>query len=235
MKFLAGILMILFLSACAGTGGETRSQNAKAHYQLGVGYLSENKVQQAFVEFHTANELNPNDKEVLNAIGVLYLVHLDDPQKAVSYFEKAVKEDPDYSEAYNNLGYAYAKLGNHEKAIPFYKKALANPMYPTAEKAYLNMGDSYYRLGRYESALSAFKEAIMRAPGLSLAYMRLALCYNAMDKFGDAASALSQAIKIDSAYKGSREKFAEDMKLRKLKAKGYEEKDIRDYLEILKY
>ncbi len=200
-----------------------------------MSYLNENKAQQAYVEFFKAYDLDPNNKEVLNAIGIVYLLHFDDPLKASEFFGKAVKVDPGYSEAYNNLGYSYEKLGEYEKAIPFYKKAISNPIYSTAEKAYYNMGYSYYRLGKYESALSSFKEAIKRAPTLSLAYMRLSLCYNAMGKYGDAATAMTQAIALDPVYKGDREKAMEDLNVKKIKAAGYEEQDIRDYIEILKY
>jgi type IV pilus assembly protein PilF len=224
---------IFFLvTSCASISAEKK---ATAHYKIGVSYLNENKAQQAYVEFFKAYELDPNNKEVLNAIGVVYLLHFDEPLKAVEFFEKAVKVAPDYSDAYNNLGYSYEKLGEYEKAIPFYKKAISNPIYSTAEKAYYNMGYSYYRLGKYESALNSFKEAIKRAPTLGLAYMRLSLCYNAMGKYGDAATAMTQAIALDPVYKGDREKAMEDLNVKKIKAAGYEEQDLTDYIEILKY
>jgi tetratricopeptide (TPR) repeat protein len=97
------------------------------------------------------------------------------------------------------------------------------------------MGNAYYRLSRYEAALSSFKEAAKRAPNLGLTYLRIALCYNAMGKYGDAATAMNHAISLDPVYRGDREKAMEDFTGRKLKSIGYEEQDIRDYIEILKY
>lgn len=237
MKKIRAFVVLLVLSlvvSCASTGVETRKQ-ASAHYKLGVACLNQNRIQQAFVEFHKAYDLNPHDKEVLNAIGVVYLLHLDDPQKAIEFFIKATEEDPDYSEAYNNLGYSYQELGKFEKAIVYYKKALSNPLYLTAEKALANMGTSYYRLGQYGLAVKSFKEALRRAPDLAPAYMGLALCYNAMGRYGEASTAMMQAIKLDPAYKGNKDKAARDLEKRKLSATGYEEQDIRDYLDILKY
>lgn len=226
--------VLVFASSCATVGRDPKVQ-ADAHYKLGVAYLNEDKVQPAFVEFHKALDLDPDNRDVLNAIGIVFLLHYDNIPKAIGYFEKAVKEDPEFSEGYNSLGYANEKLGRFDKAIEYFKKALSNPLYPTPEKAYVNMGDSYYRLGRYDDALAAFKEAIKRAPGLGLPFMRLALCYNAMRRYGDSATAMTEAITLDPQYKGSREKAAEDLKLKKLRASGYDEQDIRDYLEILKY
>jgi type IV pilus assembly protein PilF len=227
------VFLILSLSAsCATTDTVNKSD---AHYKLGIGYLNGNEVQRAFVEFYKAYDLNPHKKEVLNAIGIVYLLHLDETKKAIGWFEKAVKEDPSFSEAYNNLGYSYEKLGDFEKAISFYKEALSNPLYPTAEKAYVNMGDSYYRLGKYDAAMQSYKEALRRVPGLSLTYWRMALCLNAMGRYGEASTSITEAVRLDPLYLGDREKAVQDLRVRKLAAKGSEEKDIADYLEILKY
>lgn len=228
------LLALSLLVSCASTGMESRRQ-ADAHYKLGVAYLGQDKIQPAFVEFQKAHDLDPHNTEVLNAIGIVYLLHFDEPATAIKYFEKAAKEDPGYSEAYNNLGYSYQKLGKFETAIAYYKKALSNPLYPTAEKAFTNMGYSYYRLGKYELAGRYFKEALKRAPGLVPAYMGLALCYNATGRYGEASTAMTQAIKLDPAYKGNVDKAAEDFREKRLRATGYEEQDLRDYLEILKY
>ncbi|MHB8883186.1 MAG: tetratricopeptide repeat protein [Thermodesulfovibrionales bacterium] len=214
---------------------EQNTQQATAHYRLGVSHLSEKKIQQAFVEFHKALELNPNDKEVLNAIGITYLLHLDDIPKAIEFFERAVKAAPDYSEAYNNLGYSFDKTGSYEKAVTFFKKAISNPLYETADKAYYNLGNAYYRLGKYDAALTAFKEVLKREPKFGLPYMRMALCYNALGRYADAATAMDQAIKLDPVYNGSREKALEDFSLKKIRTAGPEEADIKNYIEILKY
>ena len=235
LKILS-VLSLLFVIACAtAQPAGDNIQSASAHYKIGVSYLNEGKAQLAFVEFQKAYELNPNDKEVLQAIGYIYLVHFDDTTKAIAFFEKAAKVDPNYSEAYNNLGVAYEKLGQFDKAISFYKKAVSNLLYSTPEKAYISMGNSYYRLGKYEDALYSFKEAAKRAPELNLPYMRMALCYNAMGRYGEASTALTHAIKVDPVYKGDKEKALEGFATLRLKATGYEEKDLSDYIEIIKY
>lgn len=229
------IMYMLFVVACATSQTGNSIQAAAAHYKIGVSYLNEAKAQQAFVEFQKAYELNPGNKEVLQAIGYIYLMYFDETAKAIDFFEKASKVDPDYSDAYNSLGFAYEKLGQYDKAIPFYKKAVSNLMYSTPEKAYIGMGNSYYRLGKYDDALSSYKEAVKRAPELGLPYLRMSLCYNAMGRYGDASTAITYAIKLDPVYKGDKEKAQEDFTIMKLKVTGYEEKDLNDYLEILKY
>jgi tetratricopeptide (TPR) repeat protein len=232
--FAVAFAMTCLLS-CSTVAREKKAENAEGHYKMGVAYLTENKVQKAFVEFQKALEITPDNRDVLDALGIIYLLDYDEPRKAVSCFEKAVKIDPEFSEGYNNLGYAHSRLGEYETAITYYRKALSNLVYATAEKAYINMGDAYYRLHKYDAALQAYKEAIKRAPKLGLAYLRLSLCYNALGKYGDASSAMAQAIKLDPVYNGDRDKAMEDFSLKKLKASGADEQDFADYIEILRY
>ena len=228
-------MSLLCAIACATAPTQETTQQAGAHYKMGVAYLKEEKVQQAFVEFQQAYQINPADKEVLNAIGIIYLLYFDETAKAIDFFERAAKVDPNYSDAYNNLGFAYEKLGRFDTAVTFYKKAVSNLTYSTPEKAYIGLGNAYYRLGKYEDALYSYKEAIKRAPNMGLPYMRMALCYNAMGRYGEASTAMTYAITLEPAYKGDREKALENFTLWKLKASGYEEKDIQDYIEIIKY
>lgn len=233
MKKQIYLLILVILCSCA-TSTEN-IQKASAHYKLGVSYLNEDNIQPAFIEFQKAYELNPDDKEVLNAIGYIYLLKFEDFPKAVDFFQKAVKVDHDFSDAYNNLGLAYEKTGRFNDAIDSYKKALSNLIYRTPEKAYYNLGMVYYRLGEYDEAIDVHKEAIKRAADFYHSYYGLALCYNAKGKYGDASVAITKAIEIDPLYNGDKNKAISDLKQKKLKKKGDEEKDIGDYLEILKY
>lgn len=235
----AGIpILVLLLSGflgCASVGKEDRLKQASAHYQLGISYLGDNNIQPAFVEFQKALELNPEDKEVLNAIGVIYLLKLEDAPKAMDYFKKALAIDRRFAEASNNLGVAYEKIRRYDDAIAAYREALSNPLYKFAQKAFNNMGRAQYRSGRYEAAVGSFKEALRRSSDFHLPYYGLALAYNAMGRYSDAATALKKGLELDPEYKGDREKAANGLKEKKLLARGEEEKDLEDLLEIMNY
>jgi Tfp pilus assembly protein PilF len=226
---------MLFTVACATTPGGDTSQRSSAHYQLGLSYLNDNNIQPAFVEFQKALEINPNDKDVLNAIGVIHLLKLEDYPRAVEYFQRAIKVDRNFSEAWNNLGFAYEKKGNYSESIEAYKTAIANPLYKNTDRAYNNLGRLYYRMKRYQDAMNAYREALRRNSDFPFPYYGLALCYNAQGKYGDAATAIKKAIEVDPAYRGDREKALKDMRERKLFVKEEDEKDIEDLLEIMNY
>jgi len=234
MKKLMILIMAVFAGSCA-TASIENTNKATAHFKLGVSYLNENNVQPAFIEFRKAYDLNPEDKEVLNAIGIIYLLKFEDFPKAIDFFQKAVNIDPDFAEAHNNLGFAYEKSKKFNEAIESYKKALSNLIYRSPEKAYYNLAKVYYRLGKYDEAINAHKEALKRMMDFYPSYYGLALCYNAKGRYGDASLAITKAIEMDPSYKGSKNTAIRDLSQRKLNARGEDEKDIADYLEILKY
>lgn len=226
------ICLIFFLMSCATTGKDVEMANA--HYQLGISYLNEGKIQMAYVEFQKAIELNPDDKEVLNALGVVYL-EFDNLPKAEESFLKAIKVDSNYSEAHINLGATYGKMERWSDAINLFKVAIKNPLYKKPELAYNGLGDAYYRLGRIDEAIDSYREAIKRAQDFYRPYYGLALCYNAKGRYGDAASAITRAIEVDYLFRGNKDKAIEYFNNKTIDAKDEEVKDIMDYLEILNY
>jgi type IV pilus assembly protein PilF len=234
MKNILVVLLFLVLSSCAQTS-KSDVKSANYHYQLGISYLNDNNIQPAFVELQKALELNPHDRDTQQALGIIYLTTLEDYPKAIKHFQQALQIDPDFSEAANNLGNAYASIGKFDEAIDAYKMAVANPQYQNAANAFFNLGMAYYRIAEHEEAIDAFTRSLRRVSDFPMPYYGLALTYNAKGLYGEAATALDRALQLDPQYKGDREKASEDLKNRKITAKGVGEKDVLDYLEILKY
>ncbi len=232
MKEIILCLLIVFTCSCATT--KENIQKANAHYQLGLSYFNENKIQLAYVEFQKALEFNPDDKEVLHALGIVYL-EFNDHQKAKDSFLKALTIDPNFPEAHYNLGATYGRMGKWSDAVNSFNIAINNPLYRKHDIAYNSLGEAYYRLGLIDDAIEAYNEAIMRGINFYRPYYGLALSYNAKGRYGDAASAMQQAIEIDPFFKGDKDKAIKYFNDRKLKAQDEEAKDVADYLEILKY
>lgn len=225
---------MLLASSCAGLA-DKNMKNSQYHYQLGISYLNENNIQPAFTELQKALELNPQDKEIHNALGVIYLTKLEDYAKAIEHFQKALAIDKNYSEAATNLGNTYANMKKFNEAIESYNIALSNPQYRNPAMALNNLGMVYYRLSKWDEALSAFKDALKRYSDFHAPYYGLALCYNAKGQYGDAAFAMKRAIELDPLYKGDMEKAIVDLRNQKLRAKDEQEQDITNYLEIIQY
>ncbi len=228
-------LAVSLLASCATPANVKRRNEADAHYKLAVSHLNRGQMQAAFVELQKSLQLDPRNKETYNALGLVYR-YFENMEEAEKAFKTALRIDPEYSEAYNNLGVVYMGTGLWDKAIEAFEKALENPLYGTPQRALTNLGKCYYRKGEIMKALDAYKKAINRAPDFHVPYYELALCYNALGRYGDASEAITEAINLDPLFRGDRDKAEEELRRRKLKARDLlEEQDYSELLEILRY
>jgi len=232
--FTVLLAVVLCTGGCAPSPEVAQPKEATYHNKMGIAYLNEGKVQLAFVEFQKAIKMEPNNKEIVYNLGLVYF-QLEDYVNARQYFLKAVTLDPKFADAYNNLGATDMQLKQWNEAVEAFKKALTNPLYQTPQWAFYNLGMSYYRLGDYDKAVDALKDAIRRDKSFPLPYYAMALAYNRLEKYGDAAEVMERAIEIDQDYRGTRDKKVADIRERLYTAKGEEEMDLKDYLEIMNY
>ena len=69
-------------------------------------------------------------------------------QRAFEDYDKAIRLNPDYTDAYYNRGNAYAKLGKYQRAIEDYNKAIF--LKHDYTEAYNNRGHAYLSQGNKE-------------------------------------------------------------------------------------
>src|SRR5258707_4303706 len=74
--------------------------------------------------------------------------------EAQAKFEQAVKENPRFAEAHNNLGYTLRKQGaaNYQKSLEHYNTAIE--LKPKLAEAYMYLGYHYTQIGRKTNALA---------------------------------------------------------------------------------
>ena len=83
-------------------------------------------------------------------------------QKAISCYEKAIQINPNFANAYYNLGTILNELGESQKAISCYEKAIQiNPNYIDAHN---NLGLHLNKLGESQKAINCFEKAIKIEP-----------------------------------------------------------------------
>jgi tetratricopeptide (TPR) repeat protein len=104
-----------------------------------------------------------------------------DPMKAIEYLNKAIKLRPDFTDAYMVRGLAYADLGQQERAVEDFTKAIR--LKPNAI-LYNLRGLAYGNQGQYQLAITDYNEAIRLQPDFADAYFRRGLCYFTQDNNG---------------------------------------------------
>lgn len=86
------------------------------------------------------------------------LISKQEWQKAIERLNKALALDPNYAQAYNNLGVAYARLGDSEKEREALQKAVvANDHFAPA---FVNLGQMEMRLHNFTAAENDLDKAI---------------------------------------------------------------------------
>ncbi|MCF8096123.1 MAG: tetratricopeptide repeat protein, partial [Desulfobacteraceae bacterium] len=100
---------------------------------------------------------------------------------AIQEFEKVLALDAGHVQSLNWIGICHDRLGNHETAITFYKRALQ--INPELDYAYNNLGYSLLLNGDFESAVKAFTKAIALDDANPQYHNNLGLAYFKMGRY----------------------------------------------------
>jgi tetratricopeptide (TPR) repeat protein len=76
-------------------------------------------------------------------------------KKAINYYEKAIKEDPNFVFAWDNLGLNYRLMNNYDKAIECYERSLK--IDPKGQMPLQNIAVAYQYKKEYQKAIDAYK------------------------------------------------------------------------------
>jgi tetratricopeptide (TPR) repeat protein len=105
----------------------------------------------------------PDNAYLLNEVGNQLLMH-GRRKDAEDRFERAVKIDPQFAAAWNNLGVVRMTLDKKAEAASAYKRALK--IQPNYALAWYNLGVVLDRQNHYDEALKAYETAFVLDPGL---------------------------------------------------------------------
>jgi tetratricopeptide (TPR) repeat protein len=77
-------------------------------------------------------------------------------EKAITYYEQALKIDPQFAFAWDNIGICYRRLENYDKALEAYQKSLE--IDPTGQMPLQNIAIVYQYKKEYNKALEAYQK-----------------------------------------------------------------------------
>ena len=117
---------------------ETTSESKKPEIAKNIAliYIERGEEDKAIAAMQEAKQENPNDLSLLQAEADMYY-RMGDMEKYRELMEEVVAQDPDNATLYFNLGVSSAELGEHERAIDYYKKAIE--LDPEMTNARINM------------------------------------------------------------------------------------------------
>ncbi|EPG65218.1 tetratricopeptide repeat protein [Leptospira wolffii] len=118
--------------------------------------------------------------------------------QAAKVYTDILGMNPKFQKAYLNLGALYSRIGDSEKAIKTYQKALE--LGKTTE-LYYNLGVELYRLQNLDAAVKALKSSLELNKKYLNSHLLLAYCYKQLEKPDKSELYLRNAIKIDPKNK----------------------------------
>ena len=93
-------------------------------------------------------------------------------QEAIASYREALRLEPEYAEAHNNLGRALKDVGRNEDALAHANRALR--LKPDYADAHYNLGTVLQRLGRIEEAIAHYRDVLRIQPDYVEAHLDLA-------------------------------------------------------------
>ena len=132
-------------------GADDRSE---VHYRVGIAYLQVEKTELAIRELKKSLQHNPVNDIALMELSIC-LEETDRDGEGLEFYKRYVDEKPYSANIWYNMGFAYNKLEQHEKAIQAYEYAyLIDEQFSSA---LFNKGKTHLELEQMQEAIDCFR------------------------------------------------------------------------------
>lgn len=119
-------------------------------------------------------------------------------ERAITRYRRALSLRPDYADAHNNLGVAYAAQGRTLDAMFHYQRALV--LNPNHRNAHNNLGTALVSLGRHAEAVPHYEQAIDLSPASPDAHYNLGIALAGAGRIDEAILRYRKAIFLKRDY-----------------------------------
>jgi len=137
-------------------------------------------------------EIEPENIEAWNNLGVLYRKYGDD-ELALAAFQEAAERAPDRPDIPYNIANLYKSLNNFEKAVTYYNRAIE--IDPEYAPAFNNLGTLYESKKERSKALEVFRRGLSADSGDASLRFNMGLVYQEEERWDDARDAFDTALK----------------------------------------
>lgn len=132
------------------------------YFLRGAAFEKLGRMAETEADLRQAMALNPDEANVLNYLGYLYLDQQRNLDEARQLISRAVELRPDDGFIIDSLGWAFYVAGQYDEAVRHLERAVAvEPGDPTINE---HLGDAYWRVGRTIEARFRWKAAMDSEP-----------------------------------------------------------------------
>lgn len=167
---------------------------------LGIEAANEGNTVEQERYYKKMTALYPNDERAITLLANLYFGQQKYDQ-AIKQFEMALKINPDFSQPYNQLGYAYRFTEDYDKAAQTFKKYIQ--LIPDDPNPYDSYAELQMKIGNYDESIKYYQKALQVNDGFVASYLGIASDYNFK---GDHAMARKTLQKLYDVAKNNAQK-----------------------------
>jgi tetratricopeptide (TPR) repeat protein len=184
---------IISLSSCSSKNNAAVSKKAGLFYGEGTANLINKKYTEALKNLLSANELEPNNSEIINNLGMAYYFK-GQRDLAIKHLNRAIELNKKNADAKSNLATIYYHEGNIKKAEKFYKEVTTDLTYEKLAITYYNLG--ILELDKKNNSLAAenyFKKSLEEDENYCPSYFQIGLIKFNQKKFNSALKNFREA------------------------------------------
>jgi len=179
-------------------------QDGYAYYWLGRALYRLERYEEAVQAFLQDIRLGPNDRWASSDLSRTHFVlarayrAMGELDKAIAALQDAVRIDPNYKAAYNNLGLALKGRGRFKEAIDALNKAVA--LDPKNGSTHANLGLCLALAGKKEEAIAAMRKGIQLGYRPPQAYVELGATLFEHGEREKGIAAIRKALELDPKF-----------------------------------
>jgi len=200
-RVILSIILVSLLSACVTKNYEnnddqpvvenssTNNEIAMTRISLGLGYLKMGNTTQAKLNLEKAKRFAPKLTQVYTAYAHYYDT-VDEPEKAISSYEKALSLDGNDADTLNNYGVFLCRQQRYVEAERQILKAIDIPSYLLVSQSYENLALCQLKAKNFDKAQLYFEKSIAHNPNNASTLLQMVRLQYAFGEYKNAQNYL---------------------------------------------
>ena len=174
-----------------------KDKDHKVYFFLGTAHLQKKNYEKTVFYIENAIKIKPDIPNYYNNIGIA-LSNLNNNEKAIENYLKALELNNKFLDANINLAIEYKKILRFEDAIKYFNISLK--ISPNNYVIYNNIGNLFKTLGKTDDAINSYNKAIELNKNNPEAYNNKAEILFLLKKFDEAINMYREVLKINPDF-----------------------------------
>lgn len=168
------------------------------------------------LRYKTGIKIFSLSKLIINAMiyNTAGLVYAEDGnyQKALEYYDKALKSNKNFHAVWTNKGTALGEMGKLEESLKCFDKALR--YYPRSPALLNNKGETLQKLGKYSDAMKYIDKGLKVDPKLPMLWLTKGEIFMDLKRYEEALEYINKALELDPDFEDAKKAKEEILSLK---------------------